>query len=83
MKNTALVGWIESFEEFPCVPVDSNLVRNGAEYASRSQISYWDSAVVAATQQLQAKVLCIGSLSHDHLYGAAGVVNSFRPPSPA
>ena len=83
MKNTALVGWIESFEEFPCVPVDSNLVRNGAEYASRSQISYWDSAVVAAADHLQAKVLCTEGFNHDHLYVAGRVVNPFRQPSPA
>src|SRR3712207_2386615 len=51
------LDWIETFEEFPCVPVDSALVRKGAEVALRYQLSYWDGAIIAAAERLGASIL--------------------------
>lgn len=73
------LDWVETFEEFPCVPVDAALVRAGAEIAMRYRLSYWDGAILAASQRLQASVLYTEDLSHDQLYGSVRVVNPFRP----
>ena len=73
------LDWIESFEDFPIVPIDASLVRRGAELSARYQISYWDGAVVAAAQALQAATLYTEDLNHNQLYGDVRVVNPFRP----
>jgi predicted nucleic acid-binding protein len=73
------LDWIESFEDFPIVPIDASLVRRGAELSERYQISYWDGAVVAAAQALQAVTLYTEDLNHNQLYGDVRVVNPFRP----
>jgi predicted nucleic acid-binding protein len=73
------LDWIESFEDFPIVPIDASLVRRGAELSARYQISYWDGAVVAAAQALQAATLYTEDLNHGQLYGDVRVVNPFRP----
>jgi predicted nucleic acid-binding protein len=73
------LDWIESFEDFPIVPIDASLVRRGAELSERYQISYWDGAVVAAAQALQAATLYTEDLNHNQLYGDVRVVNPFRP----
>ena len=49
------LDWIESFEDFPIVPIDASLIRRGAELSARFQISYWDAAIIAAAHALQAK----------------------------
>jgi predicted nucleic acid-binding protein len=72
------LDWIESFEEFPIVPIDASLVRRGAELSSRFQISYRDAALVAAAQALQAAVLYTEDLNHNELYGDVRVINPFR-----
>ena len=72
------LDWIESFEDFPIVPIDASLVRRGAELSARYQISYWDGAVVAAAQALQAATLYTEDLNHNQVYGDVRVVNPFR-----
>lgn len=73
------LDWIEAFEEFPIVPIDASIVRNGAEYSMRYQISYWDGAIVAAANLLQASTLYSEDLNHGQLYGSVRVINPFRP----
>jgi predicted nucleic acid-binding protein len=73
------LDWIETFEEFPCVPINAALVRHGAEVALRYQLSYWDGAVIAAAERLGARILYTEDLNHDQLYGSVRVVNPFRP----
>jgi predicted nucleic acid-binding protein len=73
------LDWIETFEEFPCIPIDSALVRQGAEVALRYQLSYWDGAILAAAHRLGANVLYTEDLNHGQLYGSVRVVNPFRP----
>jgi predicted nucleic acid-binding protein len=73
------LDWIESFEDFPIVPIDASLVRRGAELSARYQISYWDGAVIAAAQALQAATLYTEDLNHNQLYGSVRVINPFKP----
>jgi len=78
MSPDDALDWIESFEDFPIVPIDASLVRRGAELSARYQISYWDGAVIAAAQALQAATLYTEDLNHNQLYGDVRVVNPFR-----
>ena len=70
--------WIDLFDELPCIPVDVDLVRAGADIARRYQISYWDGAVLAAAHRLKASILYTEDLNHDQTYGSVRVMNPFR-----
>ncbi|HXI11441.1 MAG TPA: PIN domain-containing protein [Thermoanaerobaculia bacterium] len=69
--------WIEQLEAFPCLPVDSGLVKVAAELSLRHRISYWDGAILAAAESLGAAVLYSEDLSHGQRYGLVQVLNPF------
>jgi predicted nucleic acid-binding protein len=53
-------------------------VANGIAYSRRYQISYWDGAILAAAERLNAPILYTEDLNHDQTYGSVRVVNPFR-----
>ena len=71
------IEWIEALEAFPCLPVDSTLVKIGTECSVRFQISYWDGAILAAAQCLGAPVLFTEDLNNGQRYGSVTVRNPF------
>ena len=73
------LDWIEMLEDLPCLPIDSGIVRFGAELAVRHQLSYWDGAILAAAHRLNAPILFTEDLSHGQTYGSVKVINPFRP----
>lgn len=77
LSETEAMEWIEQFAEFPCVPVDSRLVRIAIEYSVRYQISYWDAAIVAAAEALGARTVYSEDLNHGQFYGQVQVLNPF------
>jgi predicted nucleic acid-binding protein len=73
------LDWVETLEDYPCLPIDGALVRYGAELAIRHTVSYWDGAILAAAHRLGASVLYTEDLNHDQVYDSVRVVNPFRP----
>lgn len=69
--------WIEQFQAFPCISIDVGLVKVAAEVSERYRISYWDGAIVAAAESLNAAVLYSEDLSHTQYYGSVQVKNPF------
>jgi predicted nucleic acid-binding protein len=69
--------WLEQLEAFPCISVDSNLVKTGVEISIRYQISYWDDAIIAAAEIAGAINLYSEDLGHGLRYGAVTVINPF------
>ncbi len=55
--------WIEQFDAFPCLAMDRALVRIAIVISQRFEISYWDAAIIAATEALGAKTLYTESCS--------------------
>lgn len=78
LSHDQALDWIESLEEFPCVPLDASLVYQGAERAYRYKLSYWDGAIIAAAERLAARTLYSEDLSHGQLYGDVAVINPFH-----
>jgi len=70
--------WLDDVRDRPCVQIDLDLVKRGAEIAQRFQISYWDGAVLAAAEQIGATIVYSEDLNHGQLYGSVRVVNPFR-----
>ena len=77
MSSEQALEWIEQLESFPCVAVDSSLVKIAAAVSERYQISYWDGAIVSAAQVLGAETLYTEDLSDGQRYGSVRVVNPF------
>jgi predicted nucleic acid-binding protein len=72
------VEWVELLEEFPCLPIDSSLIKIAAEVSQRYKISYWDGAIIAAAEALGASTLYSEDLADGQLYGSVRVENPFR-----
>jgi predicted nucleic acid-binding protein len=72
--------WIELLETFPCAPVDTSLVKRGAEISVRYRITPWDGTIVAAAELLGAGTLYSEDLTHGQRYGSVRVHNPFKYP---
>ena len=70
--------WIEVLAERPFTPVDSRLVRAGIDIARRYGIRYFDAALLAAAERLEATIFYTEDLNHGQLYGSVRAVNPFR-----
>ena len=75
------LDWIEQLEVFPCLPIDSGLVKIATELSSRHRVSYWDGAILAAAESLGAPVLYSEDFGHRRRYGSVQVLNPFVPSS--
>ena len=71
--------WMGLLGDYPIQPVDTGLVQMGLAYSRRFRISYWDAALIAAAERLEAPILYTEDLNHNQLYGSVRVVNPFRP----
>lgn len=71
--------WIDLLASYPIVPVDGGIVQRGIFLARRFQISYWDAALIAAAERLDAPTLYTEDLNHGQLYGTVRAVNPFLP----
>jgi predicted nucleic acid-binding protein len=69
--------WIERLVRFPCVPVDAAVVVEAIAISERYRISYWDGAILAAAESVDAATLYTEDLKHSQLYGSVRVINPF------
>ena len=77
-SRAEVYGWIDVLERHPFIPVDASLVRAGMFLSQRYGISYWDGAIIAATERLGADTLFTEDLNHGQTYGSVRVVDPFR-----
>ncbi len=71
------VALLHEYRLFPTAHTDYPLILSAIEYSLRFRISYWDGAIVAAAEALEASVLYTEDLSHDQRYGEIRVINPF------
>jgi predicted nucleic acid-binding protein len=69
---------MDQYRVFPTVPTDYPLIARAVERSVEFGLSYWDGAILAAAEVLEAKTLYTEDLSHDRQYGSIRVVNPFR-----
>ena len=77
MRSAEALEWVEQLEGFPCLAVDTSLVKIAAEVSERYRISYWDGAIVTAAQLLGATTLFTEDLQNGQLYGTVRAINPF------
>ena len=71
------LAWIEELEAFPCVSIETSLVKNTIEISVRYQTSYWDGAILAAAESISVPRLYTEDLNHGQLYGSVEAFNPF------
>jgi predicted nucleic acid-binding protein len=71
------VAFMDEYRAFPTVPTDYPLIVAGVELSLRYGISYWDGAVLAAAEALEASILYTEDLNHGQRYGSVRAVNPF------
>ena len=71
------VALMDQYRVFPVVATDYPLIVSAVELSLRYSISYWDGAILAAAQALEAQVLYTEDLNHGQRYGAVRAVNPF------
>lgn len=74
------VALMDEYRVFPTVPTDYPLIVSAVELSLRYGISYWDGAIVAAAEVLEAPILYTEDLNHQQRYGPVRAVNPFREP---
>lgn len=77
LSEAAAVALMEAYREFPTVSTDYPLIVAAVELSLKHNISYWDGAIVAAAQALEAAILYTEDLSHGQTYGRVRAVNPF------
>jgi len=67
--------WIEELEKFPTADINAGLVKIAVELSQRYRIGYWDAAIIAAAERLEAPVVFSEDLNHGQMYGSVRVLN--------
>ena len=71
------VALMDQYRVFPVVATDYPLIVAAVELSLRYGVSYWDGAILAAAEALEAQVLYTEDLNHGQRYGAVRAVNPF------
>ena len=72
------VALMDEYRVFPTVATDYPLIVAAVELSLRYGISYWDAAILAAAEALDAPTLYTEDLQDGQLYGSVRAVNPFR-----
>ena len=81
LRADEATAFVAELQDRPCAPIDRSLVDTAINYARRFQISYWDAAIVAAAERLDAPVIYSEDFNHGQAYGVVRVENPFRATS--
>ena len=71
------VALLDEYRVFPTVATDYPLIVAAVELSLRHGISYWDGAVLAAAEALEAPVLYTEDLNHGQVIDGVRVENPF------
>jgi predicted nucleic acid-binding protein len=71
------VALMDQYRVFPVVATDYPLIVAAVELSLRYGVSYWDGAILAAAEALEAPVLYTEDLNHGQRYGPVRAVNPF------
>ena len=70
--------FIAQLARLPVIAIDSDLVLEAIALKQEHQISYWDSAILAAAYRLGAQTVYSEDFAHNRLYGSIRVIDPFR-----
>ena len=77
LPEDTVIRILESLESYPVLPVTEAVFWSALAIRKRYQISYWDSAIIAAAIELRCDTLYSEDLNHGQVYEGLRVVNPF------
>jgi predicted nucleic acid-binding protein len=77
-SHEQIMAWIEKLMQVPIIPIDAHLIMRAIEISQRFRIKYWDAAIIAAAEQMQAFVIYSEDFNDGQRYGTVRVENPFR-----
>ena len=81
LSHAQAVAFIQGIRRFPVQPITLEVFLTALEICQRFQLSYWDSAILAAARISGCDTVLSEDLSPDQDYGGLRVVNPFSPSS--
>jgi predicted nucleic acid-binding protein len=78
IPHQAAVALITAWSRFPIQEISLDIVKAALEICARHNLSYWDSAIIAAAQALGCEQLLSEDLQHGRHIGSLLIVNPFR-----
>ncbi len=78
MGMAKINNWAEALMKFPSVDIDQSILRSALFFSERYQIQFWDAALIAAAQKLDAATLYTEDLNHGQKYGSVTAINPFK-----
>ena len=80
LPEDQVIRVLQSFDEYPVLPVDEGIFWAALAIRKRYQISYWDGAIVAAAVELGCTKIFSEDLNHGQIYAGVQVINPFLEP---
>lgn len=77
LPEDKVIRILESLENYPVLPISESVFWSALEVRKRHQISYWDSAIIAASLELGCETVYSEDLNHGQLYAGVRVINPF------
>lgn len=77
LPEDKVIRILESLENYPVIPISESVFWSALEIRKRHQISYWDSAIIAAALELGCETVYSEDLNHGQLYAGVRVINPF------
>lgn len=71
------VKFLNILSKYPVVSTDTDLVLAAIKLQKMYQISYWDAAILAAAEELEARMVYSEDLNHMQTYGTTQIINPF------
>lgn len=82
MTHDEAVAVLPSLAAYPVCPITRDLVMEAVELRQRYQISYWDTAILAAAKQMGGSTVYREDLDAGQDYDGVTVVNPFAAVTP-
>lgn len=77
LPEDKVIKVLEALENYPVLPISEAMFWTALTIRRRYQISYWDSAIIAAAAELGCHTLYSEDLSHGQTYNGVRVINPF------
>jgi len=77
LPDDKVIQVLESLENYPILPISEALFWGALTLKKRYQLSYWDSAILAAAVELGCHTVYSEDLNHGQIYSGVRVLNPF------
>ena len=77
LPHDKVVGILESLDSYPVLSITEAVFWAALQIRGRYQLSYWDSAIIAAALELGCHTVYSEDLNHGQSYAGVRVINPF------